>query len=84
MPTLTVTQEQVLELVNQLPQEGQAQVLAKLLAKRGSFREDLARQMNDRLRILATGRGRNFDEMTEDQIDDFINDLVHEDRACQR
>ncbi|MDE0426664.1 MAG: hypothetical protein OXN25_17580 [Candidatus Poribacteria bacterium] len=33
-------------------------------------------------RKLCTSRGLNFDKMTEDELMNFIDDLIHEDREC--
>jgi hypothetical protein len=84
MPTLNLTDEQVIELVRQLPAEKQVALLQSLLAQRRAWREKLAHQMEERLRVLAAERGRNWDAMIDPEREDFIDDLVHEDRPCSR
>ena len=39
-------------------------------------------QAEDHLRQACARRGLNWDEMPEDDRERFIDDLVHEDRAC--
>ncbi|RKU22188.1 hypothetical protein C6503_04265 [Candidatus Poribacteria bacterium] len=36
------------------------------------------------LRKLSASRGLNWDEMTDEERIDFVDDLIHEDRACKR
>ncbi len=81
MPTLELTDEQVLELVKQLPPERQRAALIALAAgtEKRAERRGFAQAQ---LRRLAAERGLDWDKMTEDQREAFIDDLMHEDRAC--
>ena len=36
------------------------------------------------LRQLSASRGLNWDKMTDEERIDFVDDLIHEDRACKR
>ena len=36
------------------------------------------------LRKLSASRGLNWDKMTDEERIDFVDDLIHEDRACKR
>ena len=36
------------------------------------------------LRKLSASRGLNWDQMTDEERIDFVDDLIHEDRACKQ
>jgi hypothetical protein len=84
VPTLqlTLTDEQVLALVKQLPPEQQETLFKFLLTNQWGPWVDLSLYGEERVRLVATQRGRNWDAMTEDERETFIDDLVHEDRPC--
>ena len=81
MPMLELTDDQVLELVKQLPPERQRAALVALAAgaEQRAERRTLAEAQ---LRRLCSERGLDWDKMTEDEREAFIDDLVHEDRRC--
>ena len=78
MATLTLTSEQVVELVKQLSREQQTEVFRFLLLQQWNQWEALSQYGADRARIVAHERGRDWDTMTEDEIEVFIDELVHE------
>ena len=82
MPTLELTNEQVIKLVNQLPPDQQESLFKYLFMKRWETWVDLSHYGVERVRIAATQRGRNWDTLTEDEREVFIDDLIHEDRQC--
>ena len=82
MPTLTLTDEQAIELVKQLNPKQQEVLFKFLLTKHWDSWLDLSRYGEGRVRQTAAGRGRDWDAMTEDEQELFINDIVHEDRQC--
>ncbi len=47
-------------------------------------RQSLAEYAEDRLRSVASERGLDWDRMSEEQREEFIDDLIHEDRDCGR
>jgi hypothetical protein len=79
MVTLTLTDEQVMEIVRQLPPSQQDAVLDYLLRRRWT---ELRAYGEERAREVAQRRGRDWDTMTEQEREDFVDDLVHEDRHC--
>ena len=79
MPTLALTNEQVMELVRQLPGEQQAELFKMLLIQQWGTWEALSSYGSERVRVAAAQRGRNWDNMSEDEREAFIDDLVHED-----
>lgn len=82
MPTLKLTDEQVIELVKQLSKEQQDRLFEYLLIKESPVWEDITRYGEERAREVAAKRGRDWKTMTEEEKEDFVNELVHEDRHC--
>ncbi len=82
MPTLELTNEQVIELVKQLPSDQQEALLTVLLMQRWSAWEGLSRYGQARVRRVAAQRGRDWNAMTDEERQAFVDDLVHEDRRC--
>lgn len=84
MPTVTLTDDQVLDLVKQLPMERKRTVLL-LLAEEGRARREARLDYAEaQLRRLCAERGLDWDVMGEDEREVFIDDLIHEDRQCRR
>jgi hypothetical protein len=79
MPSFTLTNEQVVELVKQLPAEQQIEVFRFLLLQQWGQWESLSRYGADRARLVAQERGKDWDVMTEDEREAFIDEVVHED-----
>jgi hypothetical protein len=82
MPTLNINEEQVLSLIDQLSSDQQIQVLQKLFQKQQTNWEFFAEKGQIEIRKIAQEKNRNWETMTEDEQEDFINDLIHEDRLC--
>ncbi|OKH38951.1 hypothetical protein NIES2119_07355 [[Phormidium ambiguum] IAM M-71] len=79
MPTLNLSNEQVLELVKQLPIEQQVEVFKFLLLQQWRQWESLSRYGVEKVKIVAQERGYNWDTMTEEEREAFIDEVVHED-----
>ena len=84
MPTLTVTDEQVIELIKQLPPERKQAILFALARDSAAEREARMAYAEGQLRRLCAERGLHWDSMSEEERETFIDDLVHEDRSCPR
>jgi hypothetical protein len=84
MPTLELTDEQVVELVKQLPPERQRAALLALAAGASQGREERMKYAEGQLRRASAERGLDWETMSEDQREAFFDDLVHEDRPCGR
>jgi len=82
VPTLQLTDDQVVELFRQLSPNQKQAVLVALATDSAADREARLRTTEDALRRVAAQRERNWDQMTEDERLDFVDDLVHEDRQC--
>ncbi|MBW4688940.1 MAG: hypothetical protein KME40_28580 [Komarekiella atlantica HA4396-MV6] len=79
MPTLNLTNEQVVELVKQLPTEQQVEVFKFLLLQQWRQWESLSLYGADRARLVAQEHDCNWDTMTEKEREAFIDEVVHED-----
>ena len=77
MPILTLSNEQVVELVEQLPVEQQMEVFRFLLLQQWGEWESLWRYGVDKARLVAQERGLNWDVMTEEDREALIDDVVH-------
>lgn len=84
MPTLEVTDEQVVELVKQLPPVRQRAALMALAGDATARREERMKYGEEQLRRLCSGRGLDWDKMSEEQREALVDDLVHEDRSCAK
>jgi len=78
MVTLTLSNEQVIELIRQLPPEGKKAVLEALGSDTNLWWEIRLAQGEEKLESLAAERGLNWDEMSEEERERFIDDLLHE------
>lgn len=78
MATLTLSDEQVIQLVKQLPVEQQVEVFKFLLLQQWGKWESLSRYGAEKAKLVTQGRGLNWDEMTEEEREAFIDDVVHE------
>ncbi len=83
MPILELTEEQVVDLVRQLPPERQRAALLALAAGAGQPRQERMRFAEEQLRRVSAERGLTWDTMSEAEREAFIDDLVHEDRPCR-
>lgn len=79
MPILTLSNEQVVELVKQLPVQQQVEVFRFLLLQQWEKWESLSRYGADKARVVALERGFDWDAMTEEEREALIDDVVHED-----
>ena len=84
MPILELSDAQVVDLVKQLPPERQRAALLTLAAGAGQRREERMHYAEEQLRRASSERGLDWDRMSDDQRQDFIDDLLHEDRPCAK
>ena len=78
MPTLTLSDKQVIELIRQLPPEGKRAVLDMLSAERETWWEETLTQGEQQFRRLCAERGLDWDSISEDEREAFVDDLLHE------
>lgn len=79
MPTLKLTNKQVVELIKQLPSEQQVEVFRFLLLQQWGEWEALSRYAVDKVRLIAQERGYNWDIMTEEEREVFVDKVMDED-----
>ncbi|MEK7677957.1 MAG: hypothetical protein AAB676_19170 [Verrucomicrobiota bacterium] len=75
---MSLTDEQVVQLVKQLPPKAKQRVLIGLTEERGGWWQETARQGQQDMRRLAAARGLDWDALTEAQREAFVDDLLHE------
>jgi hypothetical protein len=78
MVTLTLSDQQVVDLVKQLPPESRQAVLDALMGERELWWELTLAQGEEKLRKLASERGREWDKMTEAEREEFVDALLHD------
>jgi hypothetical protein len=78
MATLILSDEQVVELVKQLPVGQQVEVFRFLLLQQWGKWESLSQYGAEKARSVAQGKGLDWDAMTEEEREVFIDDVVHE------
>lgn len=79
MSVLELTDEQVISLVRQLPSARKRDALLALAQEAEARRDDRMRSGEAQLRRLCTERGLNWDAMSEDQRETFVDQLLHEE-----
>ncbi|MEJ5294349.1 MAG: hypothetical protein WHT28_03815 [Fimbriimonadales bacterium] len=82
VPKLELSDDQVIELVRQLPSEKQDELLRYLLRSRWPRWMELSQYGQERIRQIASERGLNWDALSENEREALIDDLVHEVRQC--
>jgi hypothetical protein len=82
MPMLELSDEQVLNLLKQLPPARQRAALLALAGASPQRRAERMQYAENRLRRLCDERGLNWDAMSDEERDSFTDRLVHEDREC--
>jgi hypothetical protein len=80
MPTVTLTNDQIVELIHQLPPAQKREVLLSLAEQAQSRRGERMAYAEQQLRARATERGLVWDDLDDDAREAFIDDLIHEDR----
>jgi hypothetical protein len=78
MAAIILSDEQIVELVKQLPVERQTEVFRFLLLRQWGAWASLSRYGIDKARWVAQERGLDWDEMTEEAREAFIDDVVNE------
>ncbi|HUI56750.1 MAG TPA: hypothetical protein VLY04_17365 [Bryobacteraceae bacterium] len=78
MSTLELSDEQVISLVRGLPAERKRVALLALAQDAQAGREDRLRLGEARLRHVCAERGLEWDRMSEDERESFVDALLHE------
>ena len=78
MPTMTLTNEQVVDLVKQLPPAEKRRALLALAEEAQVQKQARMTYAEAQLRQLCAERGLNWDTLSEEEREIFIDDLLHE------
>jgi hypothetical protein len=79
MPMLTLTDDQVIELVKELSETQKQKLLKILLMQLWESWAKLTHDSPEKARQAAQERGKNWDAMTEDEREEFIDELLQEE-----
>lgn len=82
MPILELSEQQVVELVKQLSPDCKRAALLALAEDATASRQERMQFAEAQLRRLSHERGLDWDQMSEEQRESLIDDLMHEDRPC--
>jgi hypothetical protein len=80
MPAVELTEEQVIALVDQLPPERKRSLLLSLANSSPAARTARMQAVEERFRAACKERGLDWNVMTEEEREEFVDQLVHEDR----
>jgi hypothetical protein len=78
MSVLELSDEQVISLMRQLPPERKRTALLALAQDAQTRREERLRLGGEQLRRACAERGKDWDLLSEDERETFVNDLLHE------
>ena len=79
MSVLELTYEQVVSLVRQLPAASKRAALLALAQEPQARRDERLRFGEAQLRKLCAERGLDWDRLSEDEREAFVNRLLHEE-----
>ena len=79
--TITLTDDQVLALVDQLPPRRKTELFSRLARSAWPEWAKIASEAEPQARRLAAERGLNWDALSDEERIALVDDLVHEDRA---
>jgi DNA-binding NtrC family response regulator len=78
MSNLVLTDEQAIQLVEQLPQQQQAKLMRVLLQKSWSQWLELSQSWQVNIRQIAADKNKNWDEMNKDEQKVLIDEILRE------
>ncbi len=79
VPIINLTNDQVIELFKQLPPSDKRAVLEALIADKDTWWEETLIKGENQLRRLCAERGYEWNKMSEEEREAFIDMLMHED-----
>ena len=80
--TVELTTDQVIDFVQQIPPKEKRAVLFALAEQAETSRAERMEYAEAQFRKLCASRGLDWDAMTEAERENFVADLIHEDREC--
>jgi hypothetical protein len=82
MAVVELTKEQIFDLVRQMAPAQKREMLLWLAQGGPQHRAQRQEFAETQLRRLCAQRGRDWDVLSADEREAFIDDLIHEDRQC--
>jgi hypothetical protein len=82
--TVQLTTDQVVDLVQQMPAEERRALLLAIAEQAAANRDARIDHAEAQLRQLCADRGLDWAAMTEAERENFVDDLIHEDRECNQ
>lgn len=79
MSVLELTDEQVISMVRQLPAARKRAALLALAQEATAHRDERLHEGEAQLRRLCVERGLNWDRLSEDEREEFVDRLLHEE-----
>lgn len=79
MPLIEISDEQVIELVQNLPTNKKQELLKILITQPWESWQKLTSDSTTIAQLLCQERGYDWEQMTEEEKEKFIDDLLHED-----
>ncbi len=79
---IKLTTKQIIDSIQQMPGEDKLAVVLALAKESMPHRAERMQYLESKVRDVCAKRGLNWDTMTDEDRQDFINDIVHEDREC--
>ena len=79
MPTSQLTTEQAVQIIKQLSPQGKRAILVALAEEHEKQREALLEYGDQRIRNICAQRGIDWTSLTDEEREQFIDKLLHED-----
>ena len=83
MADVDFTTEQIVDLVLRLPTEQKKEVLIALASESQQRRDERMAIGEEQLRRVCAARGLDWQRMSEDEREEFVDLLIHEDRPIR-
>ena len=80
--TVKLTTQQVIDFIQQMPGEERLAVVLALAKEALPGRAERMKFLESNVQKICAERGLDWNTMTDEERQDFINDVVHEDREC--
>jgi TRAP-type C4-dicarboxylate transport system substrate-binding protein len=80
MVALTQQEQEVVDQFNRLPPERQRRVMLAMFSTDANRWKKYQDQGEQQLRRLATERGLDWEKLDDEQRQDFVDEILHEDR----
>lgn len=80
--TVELTTDQVVSFVQQMPPEAQQALLLTIAEQAAANKDSRMARTEIQIRRLCAARGMDWGTMSEAERENFVDDLVHEDREC--